>query len=207
MLKRFLCLLFAISLPSAPAAAEPTILILGDSLSAAYGMAREEGWTALLQQRLAAAGYPHRVINASISGDTTQGGLARLPAVLQRHSPMLTVVELGGNDGLRGILPAETRRNLQTIIERLRASGSQVILVGVQLPANYGAAFNQRFSTIYQELARSYQLPLTVLSLADAFAQPGLIQSDGLHPTAKAQPLILEQIWAVLEPLLGKAGP
>lgn len=202
MLKRFLCFLFAACLPLTATAAEPTILVLGDSLSAAYGMAREQGWTALLQQRLAAAGYPHRVINASISGDTSQGGLVRLPPLLQRHTPALVVVELGGNDGLRGIAPAETQRNLQAIIEQARDSGSEVVLVGVQLPANYGAAFNQRFSALYQELAHEFHLPLTLLSLNDALGQPGMIQSDGLHPTATAQPLILEQVWPLLEPLL-----
>lgn len=202
MLKRFLYFVFAACLPLTAAAAQPSILILGDSLSAAYGMAREQGWPALLQQRLAASGYPHQVINASISGDTTQGGLARLPPVLERHRPNVVVVELGGNDGLRGIPPTETQRNLQAIIEQARDIGSQVALVGVQLPANYGAAFNQRFSAVYQELASSWNLPLTVLSLNDALGEPDMIQSDGLHPTAKAQPLILEQVWRLLKPLL-----
>lgn len=202
MLKRFLTLLLIICwLPAT--AAQPTILVLGDSLSAAYGMAREQGWTALLQQRLAAEGYPYRVVNASISGDTSQGGLARLPTALTRHTPTLVVVELGGNDGLRGIQPAQTQRNLQAIIEQTRAGGSKVVLVGVQLPANYGAAFNQRFAAVYHQLADEYGLPLAVLSLNDVLGQPGMIQSDGLHPSAQAQPLILDQVWPLLEPLLG----
>lgn len=207
MLKRFLSCLFVAVLLLPAAAAKPTILVLGDSLSAAYGMAQEQGWTALLQQRLNAAGYPYQVINASISGDTSQGGLTRLPTALQRYEPTLVVVELGGNDGLRGIPPAETRRNLQAIIEQSRDVGSQVALVGVQLPANYGAAFNQRFSAVYQELAGKFNVPLTVLSLNDALGQPGMIQNDGLHPTAKAQPLILEQVWTLLLPLLEGGRP
>ncbi len=201
MLRRFLPLLLMLCcLPAA--AGQPTILVLGDSLSAAYGMARDQGWTALLARQLAAEGYPHRVVNASISGDTSQGGLTRLPAALERHVPQVVVVELGGNDGLRGIPPAETQRNLQAIVDKARAAGSRVLLVGVQLPANYGAAFNSRFAAVYRSLARERQLPLAVLSLDDALGRPGLIQDDGLHPTAQAQPLILEQIWPLLEPLL-----
>ena len=195
MLKRFLPLLLTLCWLPAVSASQANILILGDSLSAAYGMAQSEGWTALLRQKLAAEDYPYHVVNASISGDTSQGGLTRLPAALAQHQPALTVVELGGNDGLRGIAPAETKRNLQAIIEQAQDSGSKVILVGVQLPANYGATFNQRFSAVYHELAEEFQLPLVVLSLNEALGQPGMIQSDGLHPTAKAQPLILDLVW------------
>lgn len=203
MLKRFLPLL--LTLCALPAAAQqPTIMVLGDSLSAAYGMARDQGWTKLLEQRLAAEGYPYRVVNASISGDTTQGGLARLPAALARHAPDVVVVELGGNDGLRGIAPAETRRNLEAIVAQARQQGGKVMLVGVQLPANYGAAFNQRFGAVFREVAAANDMPLTFLSLDDALAEPGLVQADGLHPTAKAQPLILDMIWPTLESLLEK---
>lgn len=203
MLRRFLPLLLALA--AVPAAAQQqTILVLGDSLSAAYGMGRDQGWTALLERRLAAEGYPYRVVNASISGDTTQGGLTRLPAALARHAPDIVVVELGGNDGLRGISPEQARRNLQTIVEKSREAGSKVVLVGVELPPNYGAAFNQRFGAVFKDVSRQYQLPLAVLSLNDALAQPGLIQADGVHPTARAQPLILDQIWPLIEPLLAK---
>jgi acyl-CoA thioesterase-1 len=204
MLKLFLPLL--LSLAALPAAAQQqTILVLGDSLSTAYGMGRDQGWTALLERRLAAEGYPYRVVNASISGDTTQGGLARAPAALARHAPDIVVVELGGNDGLRGISPEQAKRNLQSIVEQAHAAGSKVVLVGVELPPNYGAAFNRRFGAVYSDVSRQYQLPLTVLSLSEALAQPGLIQADGVHPTAKAQPLILDQIWPLIEPLLEKS--
>lgn len=165
-------------------------------------MAQSQGWTSLLGQRLAAEDYPYHVVNASISGDTSQGGLSRLSPLLQQHQPFLTIVELGGNDGLRGTAPAETLRNLQAIIEQAQTSGSQVILIGVRLPANYGAAFNQRFGAVYQELAQTYQLPLVILSLDDVLGQPDMIQSDGLHPTAQAQPVILDLVWpAIVEAL------
>jgi acyl-CoA thioesterase-1 len=203
MLRRFLPLLLMLWwLPAA--AQQPTIMVFGDSLSAAYGMARDEGWTALLERRLAAEGYPHRVVNASISGDTTQGGLTRLPAALGRYTPDIVVVGLGGNDGLRGIPPTETRRNLQAIVDQARAGGGKIVLVGVQLPSNYGAAFNHRFVAVYRDLAREQGLPLTILSLNDVLGRPGMIQDDGLHPTAQAQPLILDQVWPLVEPLLGR---
>lgn len=184
------------------AAGQPTIVVLGDSLSAAHGMAHEQGWTVLLERRLAAEGYPYRVVNASISGDTTEGGLSRLPATLVRHTPDIVVVELGGNDGLRGIPPAQTRRNLELIVERARAAGSKVVLVSVELPPNYGAAFSRQFDAVFKQLAREHELPLAVLSLNGALDRPGLIQDDGLHPTAQAQPLILDRIWPLLQPLL-----
>lgn len=201
MLRRFLPLLLMLCwLPAA--AAQSTIMVLGDSLSAAYGIPRDQGWAALLERRLADEGYPYKVVNASISGDTTQGGLTRLPAVLRRYSPEIVVVGLGGNDGLRGIAPNETKRNLEAIVAQAREAGSKVVLVGVQLPANYGAAFNRRFMDVYQGLAREEKLPLTILSFAETLGQPGMIQDDGLHPTANAQPLILNQVWPLVEPLL-----
>lgn len=198
-------LLLVLMLVAAPAWAEtPVLMVLGDSLSAAYGIQRSQGWVSLLERRLEQEGYPHRVVNSSISGDTTQGGLSRLPAALERHDPEVLVVELGGNDGLRGISPRETEGNLSRIIEQARARDIRVVLTGVKLPPNYGAAFNQLFTQVYAGLASRYGLPLAMLSLDEIAGQAGMIQEDGLHPTAQAQPLILETVWQALGPVLGE---
>lgn len=177
-------------------------MILGDSLSAAYGIGRDQGWVSLLAQRLHEQGYPHRVVNASISGDTSAGGLARLPAALQRHRPDVVVVELGANDGLQGMPPQLTTRNLQGIVQASRAAGAAVVLVGVTLPPNYGAAFRDRFAQMYAELAKTEGLPLAQFAIEEVAGQAGMIQDDGLHPTAAAQPLMLNAVWPALEPLL-----
>lgn len=202
MLRRVLLLLLVVF--SSAAGAQPTVMVLGDSLSAAYGMKRDEGWVSLLAQKLVQAGYPHAVVNASISGDTTVGGLNRLDKALARHQPEVLLVELGGNDGLRGVPPTATKQNLNAIIQRAKSRDIEVVLVGVTLPPNYGAAFNQRFVSLYRELARQHDLPLAMLSLEQVAGKPGLIQEDGLHPTAAAQPTILELVWPVLRPALDK---
>ncbi len=206
MLKRYLfaALLLAISLPAAAGA--PVIAVLGDSLSAAYGMPAERGWVALLQQRLAAEGYRHRVVNASISGDTTRGGLARLPALLEKHRPEVLVVELGGNDGLRGLPIAETRANLAQIIDRAQAAGARVVLVGVQLPPNYGPAFTRRFAAMFGELAQEKAVALVPFILEGIATEPALMQDDGIHPTAEAQPLMLDLVWPRLRAVLDAPG-
>jgi len=203
MLKRFLfaALLLTASLPAAAQA--PVIAILGDSLSAAYGIPAERGWTALLQQRLAGEGYRHQVVNASISGDTTRGGLTRLPSLLEKHRPGVLVVELGGNDGLRGVPIAETRANLTQIIERAQAAGAKVVLVGVQLPPNYGKAFTKRFAAMFDELAREHAVPLVPFALERIANDSRLMQDDGIHPTAEAQPMMLDLVWPKLKPVLG----
>jgi acyl-CoA thioesterase-1 len=202
MLRRVLFLLLITI--SAAAAAEPRLMVLGDSLSAAYGMERSEGWVTLLAEKLQRAGYPHAVVNASISGDTTQGGLARLDRALERHQPDVLLVGLGGNDGLRGVSPAATKANLNAIVEQAQAKNVKVMLMGVTLPPNYGPAFNERFVALYHELARENAVPLTILSLDEVAGRPELMQADGIHPSAAAQPRILELVWPQLKPLLAK---
>ena len=180
----------------------PTILVLGDSVSAGYGLASNEGWVALLQSRLKAQGYGYRVINASVSGETTTGGLARLPRALSVHRPKIVIVELGGNDGLRA-LPLETsRQNLERIIQASQSSGAKVLLLGMKIPPNYGPRYSQGFEQLFSDLARRYRLPFEPFFLEKIALVPGMMQSDGLHPTAKAQPVMLDTVWPVLKPML-----
>jgi len=176
--------------------------VLGDSLSAAYGLPEEAGWVALLAGRLPG----DRVVNASVSGETTAGGLARLPALLEQWRPDWVLLELGGNDGLRGLPPAHTRNNLARMIELSRAAGAQVLLIGIRLPPNYGQAYVQAFERIYPELAESHDVPLVPFLLEGVATRPGLMQPDGIHPRAEAQPLMLENVWRTLAPRLGVAG-
>lgn len=180
----------------------PTILVLGDSVSAGYGLAAGEGWVALLQARLKAQGYGYRVINASVSGETTTGGLSRLPRALSLHQPKIVILELGGNDGLRALPLDTSRRNLERIIETSRASGAEVLLLGMKIPPNYGPRYSQGFEKVFKDLARRYRLPFEPFFLEKIALVPGMIQADGLHPTAKAQPIMLETVWPVLKPML-----
>lgn len=189
------------------AAAERTLLILGDSLSAAYGMDAGSGWVSLLEQRLATQGYNYRIVNASISGDTSRGARARLGALLAGHRPDLAVVELGGNDGLRGISLDELRGNLEHIVRTLREAGSAVLLVAIKLPPNYGAAYTDRFEKIYADLGAQFGIAVSAFLLQGVALRPELMQEDGMHPTAEAQPLLLENVWAALEPMLEAAQP
>jgi acyl-CoA thioesterase I len=185
-------------------AAQPVVLIVGDSLSAGYGLAMHENWPSLLQDRLAASGYPHRVVNASISGDTTSGGLARLPGALERNAPSVVLIGLGGNDGLRAIPIAEIRRNLSRMIQLSEHAGARVLLAGVHIPPNYGPAYTQAFHNIYHELAEEYGVGLVPFILDGVALDPELMQDDRIHPTAAAQPVIIENVWPALEPLLGR---
>lgn len=202
-------LLFALVVaPSVLAGTAPVVLVVGDSLSAGYNMRSEQGWVALLAARIAAAGLPQRVVNASISGDTTQSGVARLPRALERHRPAIVVLELGANDGLRGIPLETTRANLTRMVTLARGAGAQVLLVGVQLPTNYGNEWNGKFHAIYTELARAEQLPLLPTFVGEAIAtDPDLMQADGLHPSPRAQPLLLDAVWKVLAPMLQNRAP
>lgn len=188
-----------------PAPAPPTVLILGDSLSAAYGLAREDGWVALLVRRLKEQGRPEAVVNASVSGETTAGGLTRLPALLARHRPAVLVVELGANDGLRGLSLDGLRANLTRLVQLGRASGGRVLLVGIQLPPNYGAAFNGGFQAVFQAVAAAERVPLVPSLLTGVADDWSLMQPDGLHPSAAAQPRMLDNVWPGLQPLLAPA--
>ena len=187
---------------SAARAESPVILVLGDSLSAGYGIPVEKGWVNLLQRRLVERGFPYRVVNASISGDTTSGGLSRLPAALELHRPAIVVLELGANDGLRGQPPMAMSRNLSRMIERSRQAGARVLLAEMRIPPNYGPLYAQKFQATFGELAQHYAIPLIPFLLDGVAGNPALIQDDGLHPRAEAQPQILDNVWAVLEPAL-----
>jgi acyl-CoA thioesterase-1 len=191
------------ALSGAPVQAEaPMILVFGDSLSAAYGMPAERGWVSLLQHRLAERNYPHRIVNASISGETTSGGLSRLPAVLQQHRPELVILELGANDGLLGQPPMITSHNLAKMIELSQQASAKVLLAEMRMPPNYGPLYTQKFQATFSELANKYRLPLIPFMLNGVSGNPALIQDDGLHPRAEAQVRILENVWPTLEAAL-----
>ncbi|HXW10578.1 MAG TPA: arylesterase [Steroidobacteraceae bacterium] len=187
---------------AADGASPPAILVLGDSLSAAFGIRVEQGWVSLLQARLRAKGYGHRVVNASSSGETTGGALARLPRALATHRPAVVVVELGGNDGLRGLPVADIRSNLEAIVQRSRQSGAKVLLVGMRIPPNYGGPYTKQFHELFGELAQEHRLPLVPFFLERVALDDSLMQDDGIHPTAAAQPILLDEVWPRLEPLL-----
>ena len=186
----------------AQGAAAGTLLVLGDSISAAFGLDTRQGWVSLLEQRLAAEGFDYQVVNASVSGDTSAGGLARLPTLLAEHRPQLVIVELGGNDGLRGQPTAQLQQNLAAIVQSARESGARVLLLGMQLPPNYGARYNALFSQVYADVAGAAQVPLLGFFLDGVGGVPALMQGDGIHPNAAAQPRLLDNLWPQLKPLL-----
>jgi acyl-CoA thioesterase-1 len=197
--------LFVLSAPLHAAGAAP-ILVVGDSLSAAYGIAPEQGWVHLLGARLAGRGDARPLVNASISGETTAGGLARLPGLLAEHRPALVMVELGANDGLRGLPLAEIRANLTRILQAIRAAGARPMLLGIELPLNYGTRYREGLRTMYRDLATEFNAPLVPFLLDGVALDPELMQSDGLHPRAAGQAKILDNVWAVLQPELAKLG-
>ncbi len=180
------------------------LVVLGDSLSAEYGLPRDTGWVALLRQRLATGRIDYSVANASVSGDTTSGGRARLPAVLQRLKPSIVVVELGANDALRGVPLATTEQNLRDIIADARRAHAKVVLVGMYVPANYGPDYTQKFHAIYTRLSKELDVPLVPFLLAGIENKPEMFQSDQMHPTQQAQGILLDNVWPALKPLLGK---
>ena len=184
------------------AAADKSILVLGDSLSAAYGIARSRGWVALLEERLKRERLDYSVVNASISGDTSAGGRARLDAALERNRPAVVIVELGGNDGLRGLPVAQMKANLAAIIERSKKSGARVLLIGMKVPPNYGPEYTSAFESAFADLGKRYKVALLPFLLEGFSDQPDFFQPDRIHPTAEAQPLILERVWQKLAPLL-----
>ncbi len=189
------------------AASSPTILVLGDSLSAAYGIPRDKGWVSLLQERLLQHGSQQKlanshVVNASISGETTDGGLSRLPVLLQKHNPALAIIELGANDGLRGFQIQRTRDNLAQIISLCQKADAKVLLVGIKIPPNYGLKYTSDFYETYSLAAKQFNVPLVPFLLDGVATDPGLMQNDGLHPRAEAQAKILNTVWKYLEPML-----
>jgi acyl-CoA thioesterase-1 len=190
---------------TARAASLPTLVVLGDSLSAEYGIARGSGWVALLDKRLAEQKLKWRVVNASVSGDTTAGGRSRLPAVLQREKPAVLVIELGGNDALRGLPLASTRENLQAMAQAARKAGAKVVIVGMQMPPNYGRAYSESFAAVFGEVAKAENaslVPFLLAGVADVTGSEAQFQPDRIHPLAQAHPRMLDNVWPALKPLL-----
>ncbi len=185
-------------------ASQPVILVLGDSLSSAYGMDSKQGWVALLQSKLRQQDYPHQVVNASIAGETTAGGLARIESLLERNQPQLVIVELGGNDGLRGLTLGQIEQNLQSITQSVAAVGAPVLLAEIYLPPNYGAAYTEQFRAIFNNLASQEGVALLPFLLDDVATDVTYMQDDGVHPNVAAQPVILENVWKSLLPLLSR---
>lgn len=179
-----------------------TILVLGDSLSAGYGIDQTQGWVSLLDQRLQEKSLPYRVINASISGDTTGGGRARIATALDTHQPAIVIIELGGNDGLRGLPLSEMQKNLAAIIAQCQKRKARVLLVGMRLPPNYGPQYTEKFQQMYAELAQRYRIPLVPFLLEGVAGNSALMQPDGIHARAAGQPIMLENVWRVLASML-----
>ncbi|MDH4019999.1 MAG: arylesterase [Xanthomonadales bacterium] len=192
-------------IPTIALASEPPVLlILGDSLSAGYGMDREKSWVNLLDIRFKEYGYSYRILNSSISGDTTQGGLSRIPRLLDRYQPEIVIIELGANDGLRGIDPSITRENMTDMIRQSQAVGAQVLLAGIKLPPNYGSAYLQQFESIYPDLAKEFDTLLVPFFMDGVAFRPDLLQADTIHPNEKGQPVLLDNVWKVLQPALAR---
>ena len=185
-------------------AAPRTILVFGDSLSAAHGLRPEQGWVALLGQRLESQGYGYQIANASVSGETSGGGAERLPRALQLHHPAIVVLELGANDGLRGLPVTAMRDNLVHMVQLSQAAGARVLLVGIRIPPNYGPRYTEEFGRVFPEIAAQYHLPLVPFLLEKVALNPALMQEDGLHPNAQGEPPVLDTVWPYLKPLLDK---
>lgn len=190
----------------APGSPPAGILVLGDSLSAEYGLARDTGWVKLLEQRLQVSHPHYAVVNASISGDTTSGGVARLPALLKTHQPQIVIIELGGNDALRGLQPTMTKTNLETLTRTTREAGAQPVIVGMQIPPNYGRAYAERFRAMFAEVAEHENAELVPFLLEGIATDDDMFQDDRIHPTAEAQPTLLNNVWPILQPLLTPAS-
>jgi acyl-CoA thioesterase-1 len=202
---RFIIILFALfSLPATHAAQAARILIWGDSLSAGYGIALEKSWPHLLDDKLAVEGYRYTLVNASISGETSSGGRNRLPAELERSHPAIVIIALGANDGLRGQPVSALRGNLESMVRASQAAGAKVLLIGMRMPPNFGPAYTQKFQQTYAELAALYKTALLPFMMEGFAPRSELFQGDHLHPTAEAQPLILQNLWPALKPLLHK---
>lgn len=179
-----------------------TVLVVGDSISAAFGLETSQGWVHLLQERLVEGDESWRVVNASISGDTTAGGLARLDPLLEEHTPEVVILELGGNDGLRGQSPVQLKQNLATMVRKSQEAGAKVLILGMRLPPNYGHRYTTAFAEVFPKVAQETGAALVPFVLEGAAGVPSMMQGDGVHPTAEAQPVLLENVWPALEPLL-----
>jgi acyl-CoA thioesterase-1 len=188
-----------------PTPRQPTVLVVGDSLSAEYGLKRGSGWVALMEQRMAQEKLPAKVINASISGDTTSGGRSRLAALLSQHQPTLVVIELGGNDALRGLPLQMTQDNLQAMVQAAQAAGAKVLLIGMQVPPNYGQDYTARFEAVFTSVAKAHKtalVPFLLTGIADGPQAARFFQNDRIHPNETAQPLMLNNVWPTLKKLI-----
>lgn len=183
----------------------PTVLVFGDSLSAGYGIDVDNSWTALLQDRLEELGYEHRVVNASISGETTEGGAARIETALKNFTPDLVILELGGNDGLRGFPPERMRGNLEKIIKRSKASGASVVLLGIRIPANYGPRYTDAFEAVFRQVADDLGVEWIEFFMEGVAMNDELLQADRIHPNTEAQPILLENAWPIISTTLDDA--
>jgi acyl-CoA thioesterase-1 len=201
--KRLLILFVLIAACVSAKAETPVILVFGDSISAGYGLARvEQGWVTLLQTRLKDEDYGYQVVNASVSGETTAGGLARLPRALMLHRPKIVILELGGNDGLRALPIAQMRANLVRMVDLASTAGAEVLLLGIRMPPNYGPEYTEQFRECYTDVARDKKVPLVPFLLNDVAQFPNLMQADGIHPNETGQPKLLANVWPPLKPLL-----
>ena len=199
-------LLFIVAAPL-HAADAPTVLVFGDSLSAGYGIDVDQSWPALLQSRLESQGYEHKVINASISGETTEGGVTRVGGAMENFSPELVILELGGNDGLRGFPTQRMHANIQTIIETVRASGAGVVMLGIRIPTNYGSRYTGAFEKVYRDLAGQFNVPWIEFFMEGIALNDELMQDDGIHPNAEAQSILLDNAWPIIsQALADRAG-
>ena len=187
---------------SAAGNGSPTVIVFGDSLSAGFGIDVDQSWTALLQSRLEKLGYEHRVVNASISGETTEGGAARIESTLSNFSPDLIILELGGNDGLRGFPPERIKDNLTKIIERSKASGASVVLLGIRIPTNYGPRYTAAFEAVYRQVANDLDIKWIEFFMESVALNEELLQADRIHPNAEAQPILLDNAWPIISATL-----
>ena len=202
-MRKLLTILILVSATAVQAATAPTILIFGDSLSAGYGIDVDQSWGALLQQRLVEQGYEHRVVNASISGETTEGGVTQIDNAIDEFAPELIILELGGNDGLRGFPPARIKDNLMAIAQRARASGADVVLLGIRIPTNYGPRYTQAFEAVYSEVAEELDIRWIEFFMEGVALNDDLLQDDRIHPNAAAQPILLDNAWPIIRDTLG----
>jgi acyl-CoA thioesterase-1 len=201
-MRKLLTLIILLVAAGAQASGQPTVLIFGDSLSAGYGIDVDRSWASLLQARLEQQGYEHRVVNASISGETTEGGATRIDSALEKFAPDLVILELGGNDGLRGFPPQRMRDNLEQIVSRARASGAAVVLLGIRIPTNYGQRYSQAFEAVFRDVAAEFDVQWIEFFMEGVALNDDLLQADRIHPTAEAQPILLDNAWPIISATL-----
>ena len=204
-MRKFLTLVLLLIAIPADSAKAPTILVFGDSLSSGYGIDVDQSWTALLQAKLQGQSYKHRVVNASVTGETTEGGAARIQGTIERFKPAVIILELGGNDGLRGFPPERMRDNLRTIIETSKSGGAAVVLLGIRIPSNYGPRYTEAFEGVYRELAEELDVPWVKFFMSGVAMNTDLMQDDGIHPNADAQPILLDNAWPIIRRALERA--